>query len=345
MRKSIIVIFHIGFWLCFFLIMIMILAAVFHRNPIDYRIPQFVKSVLIFAALPAFLSFYSFYLILFPRFLKNRRFLTALVYGISSIQFCAISTVLLLHLVGGAAWDRGKSDISYTGQWFAISFISLASGVVALVIRGFITWYNELKLKELLQQKTHQMELELVKSQLDPHFLFNTINNIDVLVLKDPEEASKYLNRLSEILRFILYETKTESVPLEKEIKYIEKYIELQKIRTANKNYIHLHISGPYNGKTIAPMIFIPYIENAFKHATNKKVKDAIIVQIEVSNKSILFVCQNKFDQFSESKVKDVGLGNELIKKRLELTYQDRHSINVESRNGLYSVTLEIFDE
>ena len=91
-----------------------------------------------------------------------------------------------------------------------MTFIGSICGSVALVIKGFITWYNEIKLKEMLKEKNFEMEMALVKSQLDPHLLFNTINNIDALILKDAVTASDYLNKLSDIMRFILYETKIQ---------------------------------------------------------------------------------------------------------------------------------------
>src|SRR6185503_21279079 len=121
------------------------------------------------------------------------------------------------------------------------SFFVIAAihGTIALVIRGFITWYTEIKLKEELAQRNFEMELALIKSQINPHFLFNTINNIDVLITKQPELASLYLNKLSDILRYMIYETKTEKISLATELDYIEKYLELQKIRTTNPNYVN----------------------------------------------------------------------------------------------------------
>ena len=103
-----------------------------------------------------------------------------------------------------------------TGDFVAmtlfIAFIAFIAGVIALVIRGFITWVDEIKLKDELKQKNHETELALVKSQLDPHFLFNTLNNIDVLILKDQKVASEYLNKLSDIMRFMLFETKADGL-------------------------------------------------------------------------------------------------------------------------------------
>ena len=146
------------------------------------------------------------------------------------------------------------------------------------------------------------MEMALIKSKLDPHLLFNTINNIDALILKDAVEASNYLNKLSDIMRFMLYETMAEKILLSQEIEYIEKYIALQKIRTANVNYVHFTVTGNIGNKFIAPMVFIPFIENAFKHTNNKKLENAITVNIIITDKTIQLVCENKFD--SKPKVK-----------------------------------------
>jgi LytS/YehU family sensor histidine kinase len=223
-----------------------------------------------------------------------------------------------------------------------MSFIAAIAGLAALIIKGFITWFNEIKLKEELMQKNHETEMALIKSQLDPHFLFNTLNNIDVLILKDATEASNYLNKLSDILRFMLYETKTDEILLRKEIEYIEKYIELQKIRTANANYVSFQVIGIPANITIAPMVFIPFIENAFKHSTNKKIDNAITVKLFISKESILFVCENKFDANRKVIQESNGLGNNLIQKRLHLIYPEQHQLEIEKQTNLYSVQLTI---
>jgi LytS/YehU family sensor histidine kinase len=213
---------------------------------------------------------------------------------------------------------------------------------VALVIKGFITWFNEIKMKEALKAKNHEMELALIKSKLDPHLLFNTINNIDALIIKDAVEASNYLNKLSDIMRFMLYETMAEKILLSQEIEYIEKYIALQKIRTANLNYVHLAVTGSIGNKSIAPMVFIPFIENAFKHSTNKKLENAIRVDILISDNDIKLVCENKFDLRTSAQQPNSGLGNELVQKRLELIYPGKHHLVVHKNNDLYSVNLTI---
>ncbi len=222
-----------------------------------------------------------------------------------------------------------------------MTIIGAICGGVALVIKGFITWFDEIKLKQMLKEKNYEMEMELIKSQLDPHLLFNTINNIDSLILKDAVKASDYLNRLSDIMRFVLYETKADKILLSQEIEYIEKYITLQKIRTSNETYVRFTVIGSVGSKRVAPMVFIPFIENAFKHTNNKKLENAITITIVIKDETIQLVCENRFDAMS-AKQPIGGLGNQLAQKRLNLIYAGRLTLEVKRDSELYTVNLTI---
>ncbi|MFT4758662.1 MAG: two-component system LytT family sensor kinase [Paraglaciecola sp.] len=340
MKKSIVTLLHIGFWGGYILLLLLFLGIYFKGDiPVD-RLPEFGKIMLGAAITPAFISFYGFYLFLFPDYLQHKKTWVTFIYGIILAAFSMIFGFIILYLIYGRAND-------YTLDCFVpgipiFGSIAIFSQIVALIIKGFITWFEELKLKEALQEKNYEMEMALVKSQLDPHFLFNTINNIDILILKNAERASDYLNKLSGIMRFMLFETKTEEILLAKEIEYIEKYIELQKIRTANSEYVNFVIKGQLNGQKIAPMVFIPFIENAFKHTNNKKLKGAIDIQILLKKETIELKCVNKFDAHRQSKVESNGLGNELIIKRLKLIYPDKHTLGINNENNQYSVHLTI---
>jgi two-component system, LytTR family, sensor kinase len=306
------------------------------------------KNIMLFAFVPSVISFYLYYFLLFPKYLQQRKFLLSIIAGIL-ISVCAAVIAYILHrylIESGHVTDMdqgGKNGRSTAIRVIIImTFIGSICGMVALVIKGFITWFNEIKLKEMLKEKNHEMEMALIKSQLDPHLLFNTINNIDALILKDPVEASNYLNKLSDIMRFMLYETKSDKILLSQEIEYIEKYIALQKIRTANVNYVHFAVTGIIGNKFIAPMVFIPFIENAFKHTNNKKLEDAITVSIFIKDKTIQLLCENRFDSKSTVRQPNSGLGNELIQKRLNLIYAGNHTLAVHKTDELYSVNLTI---
>ncbi|TDE48585.1 sensor histidine kinase, partial [Flavobacterium sp. GT3P67] len=331
MKKSIVILLHIGFWMCYFLLILIILT-VFYRSSshaVDQtaRIVNAFNSLLLFAFFPSFITFYSCCFIVFPKYLQQNKFLLSAIFGILiSIGISILSYIIMRYFIeSGRLIDMDKDGINQRSTAIntimVMSFIASISGLAALILKGFITWVKEIKLKEELKQKNHETEMALVKAQLDPHFLFNTLNNIDVLILKDAGEASNYLNKLSDILRFMLYETKSDTILLKKEIEYIEKYIELQKIRTANSNYVSFQINGATDNRTVAPMVFIPFIENAFKHSTNKKIDNTISIEIYINKENIIFLCENKFDPTRLLKQESDGLGNDLIQKRLNLIY------------------------
>jgi hypothetical protein len=352
MKKLFVVLLHVGFWACYGILIIIILGvyskSMAHASDQASRILNALESLMLFAFIPSAVSYFSYYFLLFPKYLQRKKYFLSILFGIlisvvaSVVAYCIqrylIESGLMMDMDKGGKNGRSTAVLVLT----VMTFIGAACGIVALVIKGFITWFDEIKLKEALKEKNHEMEMALIKSQLDPHLLFNTINNIDALILKDSVAASDYLNKLSDIMRFILYETKTEEIPLSKEIEYIEKYIALQKIRTANQSYVRFSVTGTPDHKLIVPMVFIPFIENAFKHTNNKKVKDAINVQILITDESVQLICENKFDSKLTVQQTDGGLGNELIKKRLNLIYAGKHTLTVHKTNDLYSVHLTI---
>ena len=210
------------------------------------------------------------------------------------------------------------------------------------LFKTFIEWIKDRKIKAELEKDKMASQLELLKSQINPHFLFNSLNNIDVLIEDEPQKASEYLKKLSELLRFMLYESNTDKIPLIEEIEYIRKYVDLQKIRTSNDNFVKFEISGNASAKFIAPMIFIHFIENAFKYSTNKKIEDAVNIRFEISEKRLLFFCKNHYKTLNDTKSDKHGLGIHLIKQKLDLIYKKTYNLNVEEEDNWYIVNLEI---
>lgn len=352
MKRSFMVLLHVGFWLCYF-ILVAIVLAVYYRTNVNAvnqvaRIMNALKTLLLFAFLPSVISYSLYYAILFPKYLQQKKYLLSLVWGLLISAGAAIVAYVLLRyfIETGRITDMdngGKNGRSTAVRVIIImTIIGMICGIVAFVIRGFVSWFNEMKMKELLREKNYEMEMALVKSQLDPHLLFNTINNIDALILRDAVTASDYLNKLSDIMRFILYETKTDKILLSREVEYIEKYIDLQKIRTANPNYVDFKVSGSAAGKYIAPMVLIPFMENAFKHTNNKKLEHAIRIHIVITDGTTQLLCENKTDLKIKAAQEDGGLGNLLIEKRLNLIYPGTHRLEIAKTNENYKINLSI---
>lgn len=346
MKISFVILLHLGYWIMYLLllamIMVMLTADAVKTGPSKQEIiVTFLKVMTAITILPGIISFYSFYHYIF-NYLARKKIAKAVLYGIAITIGCGTIGFIGLNLLNNGLLFR------HNGIWeilLMIAFMGLLSmvhGIIAVVIKGFINWYGDIKVKEELQQKNFETELALVKLQLNPHFLFNTINNIDVLIEKDAVKASAYLNKLSDIMRFMLYETKTENIPLEKELTYISKYIDLQKIRNSNSEFVQLDINGDARHLMIAPMLFVPFIENAFKHAANKKKQQAIIIRIDITRDSIYFFCKNDATDNPLNKDEPGGLGNELIAKRLDLLYPGKHLLDISRTEDDYTVALTI---
>ncbi len=346
MKKPAIILLHIGYWLCY-LLLFAVFALFLQANSI-FRGTSLLLFLSVFAFIPGVIAFYSFYFLLFRQFLKQKRIIALALASIAIAGMCGLLGWLLLNLAWKHIGPVNKVPLDYgglseiIGLTVAISLNALLNGLVALVMRGFINWYADIKLKEELNKKNYETELALIRSQINPHFLFNTINNIDILIEKDAIKASAYLNKLSALLRFVLYETKSDLVPLAKELSYIEKYIDLQKIRNANPDYINFSVDGEPTGIMITPMLFIPFIENAFKHAENKKAGNTIHIRFLIEKGVLTFRCENKYALLPAVKSDHSGLGNELIKKRLQLLYPGKHILEITDKNGTYSIKLAL---
>lgn len=265
MPRSVVAVLHIGYWGLYLLL----IATMVIGSRMNTPVPQFLFSTsagfLLIA--PNVVAFYVEYLLLAPRWFPRKRFGLVALFSVLT----ALSTSLLCAVVLGVASSH-VTPVSRTSLANAAAFISWLSVLalihmtLALVIRGFISWYEDIAVKEQLRQKTSEVEAALLRARLDPHFLFNTLNNIDVLIMRDALAATNYVNQLSDILRFVLYEARAERVPLDAELAYFDKYIALQRIRMTNPRVVSYTLSGATRGLSIAPMLLIPFVENAFKH-------------------------------------------------------------------------------
>jgi two-component system LytT family sensor kinase len=329
MKKSLSLLFNTGYWLIYLLLTV---RGVFKD---DDPIAVWLVNVL-----NGMVSFFTFYFLLVPRFLAKKKFLPFIGWGMGVIIVAAsIPTTLILFLSRGAFITASTQWELARNSFLIFSILALLNGIMATIIKGFFAWYNEIHEKTELEKKNLQMELSLLKTHLNPHFLFNTLNNIDILIETDPKAASSYLQKLSDILRFVVYETSLEKIPLTKELAYIKKYIELQQIRTSNKEYVNLKISGNPGQLMIGPMLFIPFIENAFKHASNKKMNGAITLEILIAEKQIRFTCINIYDRSKSLVEEHSGLGIALIRQRLDLLYKGHYELEINQRENLYCVT------
>ena len=238
----------------------------------------------------------------------------------------------------------------FFGMKIAYLLLSFANfiqfSLYAAIFYLAINWREKNKRAKELEKQNLQSELAMLKNQINPHFLFNTLNNIDSLIKSNPDHASQSLIELSDMMRYMLYETNVDRVPLQKELDYINDYLKLQKLQYANVHLVDYSISGnteKIERITVAPMLFIPFIENAFKHCTDKEKEHAIQFSMVIERGHIRFRANNISDSNHViSKDSSSGIGLETVKRRLEILYPGKHSLQINEKNNLFCVELNI---
>jgi two-component system LytT family sensor kinase len=344
MKKSVVLSLHLLYWFAYLLfIFIFFQSLPSEQRHTGFRFPgwMFISTFLSSAMIPALIGFYTYHTLLFNRFLQRKRIAALFLSGTAvSMGAVLLEDIYLSVFRGPGLFQDGWN--SAIGISILLFLVATLHGILGLIMKGFISFYGDIKLKEELNKKNFDTELALIKSQINPHFLFNTINNIDVLIGSDPARASAYLNKLSDIMRFMLYETKTSEIPLATELSYIEKYLDLQKIRSSNPSYVNYAVEGDPASWNLAPMLFIPYIENAFKHAENKKAEEAVSIKIQISQAKISFICSNHSSPRHSENPGVSGIGNELIRRRLELLYPHSHTLELSNTGARYTVILTL---
>jgi two-component system, LytTR family, sensor kinase len=211
------------------------------------------------------------------------------------------------------------------------------------LVRGFENWLANIRLKPERENRNLRNELELLKSQINPHFLFNTLNNIDTLIGKSPADASASLITLSDMLRYMIYETNTDFVPLEKEVEYLRRYVSLQQLRYKKKDYVRTDFVAVNKDWMVAPLLFLPFVENAFKYSCDSQVMPVIDIRMDLENDTLTFLCENRFDP---DKIATPGLnggvGLENVKRRLALLYPQKHVLHITKIQPIFRVELTL---
>ncbi len=197
----------------------------------------------------------------------------------------------------------------------------------------------------ILDKKRKEDELRHLKAQLNPHFLFNTLNNLYGLSVAESKKLPGLMLRLSELLRYSLYDTNQPYVPLRKELKYITNYVELERIRLSDKTEIKLDLSGDYTDQYVAPLLLIIFIENGFKHVSHAKGRQSYVhILFRLNHKLLQLEVRNSIDpDYTQEKGESKeGLGLNNVKQRLDLIYPQQYSLSITRDNDCFDVKLEI---
>jgi two-component system, LytTR family, sensor kinase len=287
-------------------------------------------------------SFYAIYLA-FPRISAIRNKLLIIITSVITVGVVTGLRLGLNLIISGYFGFMNNETLKF--EWVLVwneLRLCIILGIYAVLIRFLIRAFEAQKLRNEIVNHRQAGELALIKAQVNPHFLFNTLNNIYSLVYKKSDEAPEAVMKFSSIMRYVLNEANNETVPLDREIEYIRSYIELQKFRYSQPGYVEMKITGATGMIRIEPMLLIPFVENAFKHGKKDHIP-AIIIDLKAENHEICLKVTNYLKDCHQQLIKESGvMGLSNIRRRLELTYPGKHELSAKIENGQFKVYLLI---
>ncbi|NAS13319.1 sensor histidine kinase [Poritiphilus flavus] len=339
---------HIGYWLLWWLFYMVINEGVFDNG--SYR--EWFLFELHVLPLKWSITYFTIYY-LFPKYVRNKRYLTFFfwILGliiVGGILFRALDYYVIGNLISSEALLKKIDSQNFWSFTIAYKALDLLFVVSLVLIIKFIQLQTlqESKNKELTKQKL-EAELNYLKHQLQPHFLFNTLNNLYGMIITKDENAGEIVLKLSDILSYMLYNSNDKEISLEKELESLANYIELEKLRYGKELTVSYEVTGSPQDHKIAPLILISFVENAFKHGPSDVLVDSWIrIAVHIEDEQMRFEVENSMETLAVDKdekqgrvVSGIGLSN--IEKRLELIYGDSYELHI-SEGDTYKVELTI---
>lgn len=290
-----------------------------------------------FALVPAVIGFYFGYIVGFPRLLahqKTKRFILFSLLATFGASVAGGITMAIIYQRNTLFVEGWQSAIP---QFIFMWFIGVVNLTLGCIIRGFIQSTRDIRIKAQLEHERLEAELHLMRMQVNPHFLFNTLNNIDALINRSPAQASLYLHRLSNFLRQLVYETEHRLHPLDRELLLLEDYLALQHMRYTSQEIFHWHREGNTEEMEVPPLIVLPLIENAFKHGQiDAQHPVEIIVRAHAQYTEISITNTVASDMATPTG----GLGLQLTRKRLQAACGDSAECTTALTGHRYTQTL-----
>jgi two-component system, LytTR family, sensor kinase len=300
---------------------------------------QFVLEVIIRNGLLAAMIYFNL-LVLIPKYAQQKKIVTYVFLLVAAlIMYAFLKNIHDAYLYGYVLGDESrKSLFSNTYYNFSIGLFYLAFNVALYLSKA---WYFQRELIRKLEVEKLSSELEYLKAQINPHFVFNSINTIYFQIDKNNIHARESLSAFSEMLRYQLYECNGKEIPIEKEIVYLKNYVALQRMRKDENYTISFEVGENLNGFVLSPLLFIPFVENAFKHVSHHTLKNEVRIRITKNETAVqLSVFNTKENKTVVSEYTGIGLKN--VKRRLELLYKNRHELVIENKPDRYEIILSL---
>lgn len=307
----------------------------YYSNP-EYTEPtETYNRMLIFFQI-LLLSYVNMY-VWVPRYLFKNKYAIYGLWIFAYIIYWSFAHRLAAHFFKPDLLPNQEDNINFLSLTFVVIVLSIASASVKL----FQQWIKNVQLINELEKSKITSELEQLKNQINPHFLFNMLNNANVLTKKDPEKASQVLMKLSDLLRYQLYDSARDKVLLTSDIHFLEDFLNLEKVRRDNFDFV-ISKEGNLSGIQVPPLLFISFVENAVKHNNDSSKSSYINIYFTVFNDELFFKCENSKPEKKAVNSESRGLGLANIKRRLELLFPNSHDLKIEGSQNKFCVTLNI---
>ena len=285
--------------------------------------------------------FYLNFLYLIPRFLDKKKYkfyslalvITIIVFGLVKYGVASsYKSLLLIH-------DNGKA-VSFGTYFIRASLSSIFFLFLSVALKFSVDWFLNERVQRDLENQRLSAELAFLKSQINPHFLFNSLNSIYSLAYQKSDTAPEAILKLSEIMRYMLYESNDNKVDLAKELQYLQNYIDLQKIRFGNKAFVDFKITGEVGDQKIVPLLLIAFIENAFKHGVANDPSSPICLRINLDGTHLHFFMENRKHMLNRDTEGGIGLNN--VQRRLDLLYSGKYNLTIQDEANTYTCELSL---
>ena len=330
--------YHIFFWVIFFLFMV-----INRPESVSLGANMVRQSIrVIFYIIIVYINLYY----LFPRYLKLNKLFTYLTLLISLVAIATPIEVLLHHFLFSANNVSLAEEFTFSRNsavFLGTFFVGFSSSIYKIIN----DWMEHQRERMDLQRQNLTSELKYLKTQINPHFFFNTLNSLYALTLKKSDRAPEIVLKLSEMMRYMLYESNERMLSLDQEINYIENYLDLEKLRHGENFKIEMKIKGDPSGHKIAPLLFIPFLENSFKHGIDHELKSGYVsISLDIQPKELHLNVINSLPQKEiviakeEKKVGGIGLTN--VRRRLNILYPKRHKLEVNKTDKEFQVNLDL---
>ncbi|HEY8957761.1 sensor histidine kinase [Chitinophaga sp.] len=315
---------------------------IYEKRYLIYKanMPYFVACVTVRIALLIVIAYLNLHYFL-PRYLLKKRYLayfTAVV--ISVLGYLAAQSLFDYYLYGYVVGPMRNSDLVESLSYNFFSTLWYIGLMLALKLS--MDWYGQQLMIQKITVEKLNAEVNFLRAQVNPHFLFNALNNLYALTLKQSALAPDVVLKLSDMMEYMLYDSTDAKVLLEKEITYLNNYIELERLRFSAESMIVLNADVELNGEEIAPLLLLPLLENAFKHGLSKQVENSWLnVDIQLQKATLTVTIENSKPTTATRKSKG-GIGLDNLQKRLELLYPSRHQLELEDRKSSFLAKLVI---